>query len=128
MPKDEHPTDADPTMRDVAHAAGVSKALVSIVFRGVAGASDETRARVFAAAERIGYRANRTASLLARAPDPAPRGDDAPRATRSTPSWSRPSRRRPTRSATRSCSASSPTEHDEASAPWRRSWSSGARR
>ena len=55
-----------PTMRDVAHEAGVSKALVSIVFRGVAGASDETRQRVFEAAERIGYRANRTASLLAR--------------------------------------------------------------
>ncbi|WP_426564996.1 LacI family DNA-binding transcriptional regulator [Angustibacter sp. McL0619] len=54
-----------PTMRDVAGEAGVSKALVSIVFRGAAGASDETRARVFAAAERIGYRANRTASLLA---------------------------------------------------------------
>lgn len=53
-------------MRDVAHEAGVSKALVSIVFRGVAGASDETRQRVFEAAERIGYRANRTASLLAR--------------------------------------------------------------
>ena len=51
-------------MRDVAEAAGVSTALVSIVFRGVAGASEETRARVFAEAERIGYRANRTASLM----------------------------------------------------------------
>lgn len=55
-----------PTMRDVAHEAGVSKALVSIVFREAPGASEGTRARVFAAAERIGYRANRTASLLAR--------------------------------------------------------------
>lgn len=54
-----------PTMRDVAVAAGVSKALVSIVFRGAPGASDATRARVFAAAEQIGYRTNRTASLLA---------------------------------------------------------------
>jgi DNA-binding LacI/PurR family transcriptional regulator len=54
-----------PTMRDVAVAAGVSKALVSIVFRGAPGASEETRARVFTAAEKIGYRANRTASLLA---------------------------------------------------------------
>jgi LacI family transcriptional regulator len=52
-------------MRDVAAAAGVSKALVSIVFRGAPGASEETRARVFAAAEKIGYRTNRTASLLA---------------------------------------------------------------
>jgi DNA-binding LacI/PurR family transcriptional regulator len=59
------PTPSVPTMRDVAAAAGVSKALVSIVFRGAPGASDETRARVFAAAEQIGYRTNRTASLLA---------------------------------------------------------------
>ena len=54
-----------PTMRDVALAAGVSKALVSIVFRRAPGASDETRARVLRIAEEIGYRANRTASLLA---------------------------------------------------------------
>ena len=57
---------APPTMRDVAAAAGVSKALVSIVFRGVPGASEETRARVMQVAQDIGYRANRTASLLAR--------------------------------------------------------------
>ena len=55
---------ARPTMADVAIAAGVSKALVSIVFRGAAGASEATRARVFQAAEQLGYRANRTASLL----------------------------------------------------------------
>ena len=65
MPKQDPRRSRGPTMRDVAEAAGVSKALVSIVFRGVPGASDETRARVFAAAERIGYRANRTASMLA---------------------------------------------------------------
>ena len=51
-------------MADVAAAAGVSKALVSIVFRGAAGASDATRARVFQVAEQLGYRTNRTASLL----------------------------------------------------------------
>jgi DNA-binding LacI/PurR family transcriptional regulator len=55
---------AAPTMADVAAAAGVSKALVSIVFRGAAGASEATRLRVFEAAERMGYRTNRTASLL----------------------------------------------------------------
>jgi DNA-binding LacI/PurR family transcriptional regulator len=55
---------ARPTMADVAAAAGVSKALVSIVFRGAAGASEATRARVFHTAEQLGYRTNRTASLL----------------------------------------------------------------
>jgi DNA-binding LacI/PurR family transcriptional regulator len=55
---------ASPTMADVAAAAGVSKALVSIVFRGAAGASEATRQRVFRAAEDLGYRTNRTASLL----------------------------------------------------------------
>ena len=64
MPPGPHPGSA-PTMKDVAREAGVSKALVSIVFRGVGGASEQTRERVFEAASRIGYRTNRTASLLA---------------------------------------------------------------
>lgn len=55
-----------PTMADVAARAGVSKALVSIVFRNAPGASAQTRARVLRAADQIGYRHNRTASLLAR--------------------------------------------------------------
>jgi DNA-binding LacI/PurR family transcriptional regulator len=55
-----------PTMADVAARIGMSKALVSLVFRNAPGASAETRARVFKAAEEIGYRSNRTASLLAR--------------------------------------------------------------
>lgn len=42
-------------MRDVARAAGVSPALVSIVFRGAPGASEETRARVHATARELGY-------------------------------------------------------------------------
>jgi len=55
-----------PTMADVAAHAGVSKALVSVVFRNAPGASAETRARVLDAADRLGYHHNRTASLLAR--------------------------------------------------------------
>ncbi|WP_323102302.1 LacI family DNA-binding transcriptional regulator [Intrasporangium sp. YIM S08009] len=54
------------TMEDVAARAGVSRALVSIVFRGVAGASDETRARVLAAASDLDYRPDTRASRLGR--------------------------------------------------------------
>src|SRR4051794_18480184 len=53
-------------MGDIAARAGVSKALVSLVFRNAPGASAETRARVLAAADELGYRHNRTASMLAR--------------------------------------------------------------
>ena len=52
------------TMQDVADRVGVSKALVSLVFRKAAGPSEQTRARVFAAAEELGYRVNRTAALM----------------------------------------------------------------
>lgn len=51
-------------MRDVAEAAGVSRALVSIVFRGAPGASEQTRARVLEVADRLGFSPNRSASLL----------------------------------------------------------------
>jgi DNA-binding LacI/PurR family transcriptional regulator len=52
------------TMQDVADHVGVSKALVSMVFRRVQGPSAETRERVLAAAEGLGYRPNRSAALL----------------------------------------------------------------
>lgn len=51
-------------MADVARAAGVSKTLVSIVFREAPGASAETRARVLAAAAQIGYVPDERARML----------------------------------------------------------------
>ncbi len=53
-------------MEDVAARAGVSRALVSIVFRGVAGASEATRQRVLAAARDLDYRPDTRASRLGR--------------------------------------------------------------
>ena len=54
-------------MADVADAAGVSRALVSIVLRDVSGASDETRRRVRRVADDLGYRPNAAAQVLRRA-------------------------------------------------------------
>ncbi len=55
-----------PTMTDVAEKAGVSRALVSIVFRNQPGAGEETRERVLRVADEIGYRPDSAARLLAR--------------------------------------------------------------
>ena len=55
-----------PRLDDVAARVGVSSATVSLVLRGVAGPSAETRDRVLEAAAALGYRPDRTASLLAR--------------------------------------------------------------
>lgn len=54
-----------PTMADVAAKAGVSRALVSLVFRGAPGASEQTRQRVFDMAREIGYRPDTAARTLA---------------------------------------------------------------
>lgn len=51
-------------MEDVAARAGVSRALVSLVFRNEPGASDETRLKVRAAAAEIGYQLDTRARLL----------------------------------------------------------------
>src|SRR3954452_7063486 len=55
-----------PTMKDVAVAAGVSKALGGPVFRAAPRAGAPTPTHVLSVAESIGYRPNRTASSLAR--------------------------------------------------------------
>jgi DNA-binding LacI/PurR family transcriptional regulator len=55
-----------PRLSDVAARAGVSAGLVSLVLRNQPGPALATRTRVLAAAADLGYRADRTASLLAR--------------------------------------------------------------
>ena len=54
-----------PRLEDVGLDAGVSAATVSLVLRGMAGPSAETRERVLEAAGRLGYRPDRLASALA---------------------------------------------------------------
>jgi len=63
--KDEGRAGRRPTLDDVAARAGVSRAMASMVLRGVAGSRPETRERVFAAATEIGYRPDTRARLLA---------------------------------------------------------------
>lgn len=53
-------------MSDVAARAGVSRALVSTVFRGVPGASPVTRERVLKAAVDLGYQVDNRARMLRR--------------------------------------------------------------
>lgn len=55
-----------PTMADVADRAGVSRALVSTVFRGVPGASPATKERVLKAAGDLGYQLDNRARMLRR--------------------------------------------------------------
>lgn len=55
---------ARPTIQDVAHAAGVSRAAVSKVIRNAYGVSPSMRERVTAAIEELGYRPNVAARSL----------------------------------------------------------------
>ena len=55
-----------PRLADVAARAGVSSGLASLVLRNQPGPSEPARARVLGAARELGYRPDRTASLLAR--------------------------------------------------------------
>jgi DNA-binding LacI/PurR family transcriptional regulator len=55
-----------PTIADVARLAGVSPSAVSFVFNNRPGLSDETKARILAAAEQVGWQPSRTARALSR--------------------------------------------------------------
>ncbi|HYN17536.1 MAG TPA: LacI family DNA-binding transcriptional regulator, partial [Actinomycetes bacterium] len=55
-----------PRLEDVAARVGLSPASVSMVLSGAPGPSAATRERVLQAAAELGYRPDRTASLLAR--------------------------------------------------------------
>ncbi|WP_043621740.1 LacI family DNA-binding transcriptional regulator [Nonomuraea candida] len=54
-----------PTIADIAREAGVSKGAVSYALNGQPGVSEETRRRILAIADRLGFRANSAARALA---------------------------------------------------------------
>ncbi|MEQ3552751.1 LacI family DNA-binding transcriptional regulator [Pseudonocardia nematodicida] len=65
MTEEAGPPRRRPTLDDVAVAAGVSRAMVSIVLRGAPGSRAQTREKVLAAAKQVGYRPDARARLLA---------------------------------------------------------------
>lgn len=64
-PVTDRPAARRPRLEDVAAEVGLSIASVSLVLRGAPGPAPATRERVLAAADRLGYRPDRAASLLA---------------------------------------------------------------
>ncbi|WP_146206017.1 LacI family DNA-binding transcriptional regulator, partial [Propionibacterium freudenreichii] len=56
---------ADPTQRDVARAAGVSRGLVSLALSGSSLVADDTRERIVQVAHELGYTRNLGAASLA---------------------------------------------------------------
>ena len=53
-----------PTISDIAERAGVSKVSVSYALNGNPGLSEETRRRILAIAEEVGWHPNRAARAL----------------------------------------------------------------
>ncbi|MDP1580346.1 MAG: LacI family DNA-binding transcriptional regulator [Candidatus Didemnitutus sp.] len=53
-----------PTMKDVAHAAGVARSTVSLALRNDRSIPVATRSRIFAAAEKLGYKTNPLVAAL----------------------------------------------------------------
>ena len=60
------PNDRQPTIRDVARRAGVSKSLVSLLLQGRGRVGDSSRAAIEQAIEELGYRPNSRARALSR--------------------------------------------------------------
>lgn len=66
MPTDQNGSPRAAGIRDVARMAGVSVASASFALNGQPGVADDTRRRILAIAEQLGYRANPQAQALRR--------------------------------------------------------------
>lgn len=66
MESSAHPQRSRPTIIDVAHAAGVSKSLVSLALSNKSGVSEASRSKILEVADQIGYTSNPWARSLVR--------------------------------------------------------------